>query len=327
VIRAFSGDPFLARRAFLTAAQGAAAEGRELVRLGDGFALQQLREALDQGGLFGVPQVVLDLDAAFSGRGNAATSERNAVLSMLEAAGDADVLVYDPSATPARQKRWRELGRLEHLPTPRFGHLVRWVKAELDSVGIASRGDVAGTLADLFGDDLPGIVAELEKLRVVDEVLTPERVVALVQRPAARNAFQLIDAVMAGDAALAFATLDALVQNGEPAIKIMAAFTWQVDLVAGCVGLRDDDPDIDQGRAAAALKANPYPTGKALAIAARLDEASLTTLVELAVAADAAMKSGADPDWQLQACVLASARLMAERAQGAARSPQRSQRP
>lgn len=312
MIRAFSGDAFLARRAFLAAARAASAAGAELVRLSDGLDAARVREALDQGGLFGAPVVVLDLDAAFSGQGGGATAERNAVMAALEsAAADAEVLAYDPAATPARQKRWRALGELEHLPTPRFGNLVRWVRAELDAAGIRCRGDVAGRLADLYGDDLPGIVAEIEKLRVLDETLDPDRVAALVQRPAARSAFDLIDAVMAGDAATALGVLDGLLQSGEAPIRIMAALTWQVDLVAGCVGLRSDEPDIDQGRAAALLKANPYPTGKALAIAARLDEGALAALVDRVVAADHAMKRGADPAWQLQACVLESARQMA----------------
>ena len=314
MIQVFSGDDFLAGRAFLAAVREAAEAGREVVRLDDDLTPGRLRQALDQGGLFGTPQVALDLGAAVSGQGSAATGERNALIAMLEAAGpDVDALVLDASATPARQKRWRALGALHHLPAPRYGNLVRWIRAELEGAGLQTRGDVAATLADLFGDDLPGVVAEITKLRVLDETLTPERTIELVRRPAARNAFQLIDAVMAGDAALAFDTLDALVQSGEPTIKIMAAFAWQVDLVAGCVALRDDDPDIDQGRAAAALKANPFPTGKALAIAARLDEAALRSLIGVVVAAEHAMKSGSDAAWHLEACVLQAARLMAGR--------------
>lgn len=311
MIRAFSGDAFLARRAFLEAVQSATVAGAELVRIGEDLDAALLQQALGQGGLFGAPVLALDLEAAFAGQGAAATAERNAVLDALEAAGAADVLVYDPGATPTRQKRWRSLGHLDHLPTPRYGNLVRWVRAELESAGIRSRGDVAARFADLFGDDLPGIVAEIDKLRVLDDELTPDRLTELVQRPAARSAFQLIDAVMAGDPRLAVEVLDTLLQSGEAPVKVMAALSWQVDLVAGCVALRSEEPDIDQGRAASQLKANPYPTGKALAIAARLDERSLTDLVERVVAADQAMKSGADPIWQLQACVLGSARQMA----------------
>jgi len=312
VIRVFSGDEFLAGRAFLAAVREAAEAGREVVRLDDDLTPGRLREALDQGGLFGTPQLALDLDAAITSKGAAAMGERNAVIALLEAAGpDADALVLDASATPARQKRWRAFGDLRHLPAPRYGNLVRWIRAELDAAGLRTRGDVAATLADLFGDDLPGVATEIAKLSVLDETLTPERATQLVRRPAARNAFQLIDAVMAGDAALAFDTLDALVQGGEPPIKVMAAFAWQVDLVAGCVALRDTDPDVDQAKAAAALKANPFPTGKALAIAARLDEAALRSLIDAVVAAEHAMKSGSDASWHLEACVLEAAHLMA----------------
>ena len=314
MVRVFSGDPFLAARAFADAVRQTSAElGLEVVRLGEALDEAELRHALAQGGLFGRPLLALDLDAAFAGA-SGATAERNALVKLLEAApDDACVLVLDAAATPARQRRWRSLGTLEHLPTPRYGNVVRWIRAELETLGLRTRGDVAATLADLFGEDLPGIAAELSKLRVLDEELTPRRVTELVQRPAARNAFQLIDAVMAGDAATAFATLDALLQAGEAPIRVMGALSWQVDLVAGCVGLRDDDPAIDQSRAAAILKASPYASGKALAIASRLDEADLRSLVEILVAADAAMKRGGDPVWHLHACVWRAARLMAAR--------------
>ncbi len=313
MIHVFSGDPFLAGRAFADAARALSAEhGGSVVRLAEGLDAGSVGEALDQGGLFGRPLLALDLDAAFTGAGSTATSARNAVIARLEAAPpDALVIVLDTAATTARQRRWRALGTLEQLSTPRYGKLVAWVRSELEGAGIRTSGDVAATLVDLFGDDLPGIAAELAKLRVLDEALTPERVTALAHRPAARNAFQLIDAVMAGDAALAFATLEALLQSGEAPVRIMAALTWQVDLVAGCVGLRDLDPDVDQARAGAALKASAYPAGKALAIAKRLDEAALTALIDTVVAADSAMKRGADPVWRLQACVLRAARLMA----------------
>lgn len=314
VIHVFSGDAFLAARAFANAVRETSRErGLEVVHLAEGLDEERLRAALAQGGLFGRPLLALDLDAAFAGA-SGATAERNALVALLEAApDDACVMVLDPAATPARQKRWRSLGRLEHVPTPRYGNLVRWVRTELEALGLRTRGDVAATLADLFGEDLPGIVAELSKLRVLDEELTPQRVTELVQRPAARNAFHLIDAVMAGDAATAFATLDALLQAGEPPIRVMGAFGWQVDLVAGCVGLRDADPAVDKDRAAAALKANPFATGKALAIAGRLDEAGLRSLIETVVAADTAMKRGGDAVWHLHACVWRAARLMAAR--------------
>lgn len=323
MVTVFSGDAFLAGRAFASAARDTAAQGGfELVRLSEGLDAASLREALGQGGLFGQPLLALDLDTAFAGMGSAATSERKALMKELEAVpAEVMVLVLDSAATPTRQRYWRTLGKLEHLPTPRYDNLVRWLRSELGAAGIRTRGDVAATLADLFGDDLPAIVAELSKLRVLDETLTPERVTELVHRPAARNAFQLIEAVMAGDAAKAFDTLDALLQSGEPPIRIMAAFTWQVDLVAACVGLRDGDPDVDKGRAAAALKTSPFPTGKALAIAARLDEAALSELVAAVVEAEVAMKRGADPVWRLQACVLRAARMMAARRAAPGRGP------
>jgi hypothetical protein len=73
-----------------------------------------VRESLGQGGLFGRVALFVDLDEAFAGAGQ--TAERTAVIDVLASfaegftAGVADAIVLDASATPARQKRWRDWG-------------------------------------------------------------------------------------------------------------------------------------------------------------------------------------------------------------------------
>jgi DNA polymerase III subunit delta len=316
MVRVYSGEPYLAGRAYRAAISAAIAGGAEVRRLGEGADAAALADALAQGGLFGPTTVALDLDEAFAGSGQAGTAARNAVVDLLAASPEHDVIVLDAAATPARLKRWRGFAEVRDEPAPRYGHLLRWVRDELQREGIATRGDVAGTLVDLFGDDVAGIASEIVKLRSLDERVDPERVRTLAHRPAARSAFDLIDAVVAGDAALALRLARDLLLAGEPPVRVMAAIGWQLDLVAGCVALRGGGP-VDESAAAKTLKTSPFPLRKALVVAERLDEASLRRLVEVFVAADTRMKVGGDPQWGLEACVLELAEVLGDRPRSA----------
>jgi DNA polymerase III subunit delta len=310
VLRTFAGDPFLARRAALRAIADLrhADPTLEVVRLDEDVQPRRVAEAVGQGGLFGRVALFLDLDEAFVGAGH--TAERNSVIDALAgaaavfAAGAAEGVVVDAAATEARQRRWRELGTLQVLPTPRYGNLVRWVGQELAAAGVAVRGDVALSLVDLFGDDLPGIAGEVTKLALLDGPITPERASTIAHRAAARSAFDLTDAIAAGDAALALRTARGLLEQGEAPVRVMAALTWQIDLVARCAALVFRDPAVAADAVARALKSSPYPTKKALAVARGLDEGAVADLVQRAVDADVAMKTGRDPNWALESAVL-----------------------
>ncbi len=311
-IRAFVGDSFLARRAARSALDEACGRAGvaldAVVRLGEGATAADVAEAMGQGGLFGPSIVWFDLDEAFAGAGH--TASRNAALSALEAPAEALIIALDASATPARQKRWRALGDLVALPTPRYAALNRWVAQELQAAGVAVKGDVAGALADAFGDDLPGVAGEVGKLALLGETITPERALDVAHRPASRSAFDVVDALAAGDAARALMLVRDLLEQGEAPIRVHAALAWHVDLVARCTALALRDPRVGKDEAARALGTSPYPTGRALEVARRLDEASLTAAVRATVEADVAMKTGRDPEWALESCVLALVRSL-----------------
>ncbi len=332
MVHVFVGDPFLARRSARAAlAEVAAAAGvgaASIRRFGEGITAEGLGDALGQGGLFGRVVAFLDLDEAFVGAGH--TAARNAVLDVLERADDAEVVVLDASATPARQKRWAALGQVVDQPTPRFGQRTRWLANELKAAGVVVRGDVAGALADAFGDDLPGLAGEVAKLAVLDGPITPERALDVAHRPAQRSAFDLVDTLAAGDAAAALALVRHLLEGGEPPVRVHAALAWHVDLVARCAALTLRDPLVGKDEAVRTLKTSPYPTGRALEVARGLDEPTLAAITAATVHADVAMKTGRDPAWALEACVLTLvARFGARKRAARQRAPNRTggQRP
>lgn len=303
MILSFSGDPFLATRAARRALRARGFSVHETTELGEGMNAAQVAQLAAQSGLFGQVALLLDFGAAF--RGQAGVKPRNEVLKVLESVSpETLVVVLDLDATPARQKTYGALGEHEALPTPRFNALTHWVKLELQAAGVEAEGDVPGTLADLFGEDLPGIAAEIQKLAVLDETLTSERVREIANRPAARDAFDLIEAVSAADARRALLICRSLIAQGEAPARVLGALTWQYTLVARCVALREGRARVDAGLVAQTLKVKPFVAQKALALAKPLDEAGLKRVLKSLLKADVAMKTGKDEVWALESLAL-----------------------
>jgi DNA polymerase III subunit delta len=323
VILIFSGDPFLARRAARAALAERGVGSTDIVAFGEGLELAEVERAATQGGLFGQVALFLDFDEAFTGQ--AGVKPRNDAVALLELLGRrALAVVLDSGATPARQKRYRALGTLAHLPTPRFERLPRWVASELEGAGVRYEREVPQALADLFGEDPAAIASEVAKLAVLDETVSAERVRVLANRPAARNAFDLIERIVEGDRAGAVGIARNLVERGEAPQRVFGALAWQFGLVARAVALRDAEPGVDAGRAASALGAHPTAARRALAIAEHFDETGLRRALHVLLEADGRAKSGGDPEWALEGAVLTLAGFFPPRgvrAQGSASGP------
>ncbi len=303
MILAFSGDPFLAARASRRALRARGFRAEATTELGEGMTGAEVAQLAAQSGLFGAVALLLDFDAAFTGQ--AGVKPRNEVVKALsEVPPDPLIVVLDSGATASRQKTYATLGEHKHLPTPRFNALASWARGELKSEGVSFESDVPDTLADLFGEDLPGIAAEVQKLAVLDETLTSARVRDISNRPAARDAFGFIDALIQGDALAALFTLRSLVSQGEAPPRILGALSWQFGLVARCVGLREGRGRIDAGGVAGALKVKPFVAQKALGIAQHLDETRLLGVLDKLLEADVAMKTGGDGVWALERLAL-----------------------
>lgn len=310
MILTFSGDPFLARRAAREALRERGVAASEVVAFGEGMEATEIERAASQGGLFGQVALFLDFDEAFVGQ--TGVKPRNDVVDGLGRVDEgALIVVLDSTATPARQKRYRSLGALTHLPTPRFEGLPRWVAGELRAAGVRFQRDVPQTLADLFGEDPAAIASEVLKLAALDETVSAERVRALANRPAARNAFDLIERIVAGDAAGALLIARGLLERGEAPQRIFGALTWQFSLVAKAVGWLGSEDAVDVRRAGQALGAHPAAARRALKLAERFDEEGLRRTLHVLLDADRRGKSGGDPEWALEGAVLKLSRAFA----------------
>lgn len=309
MILSFSGDEFLARRAARAALAKLGVSPSSVTELAEGLTAKALLEHASQGGLFGRAALLLDFEAAFQGQEG--VKPRNEVMKALGEVGEGAVVVaLDPSATPARQKAWQALGEHQHLAMPRRDRLADWVAAELKAAGVDFEPGVPGYLAEVYGEDAAGIASEVTKLAALDERLTPERVKAVVNREATRNAFDMIERIAAGDAPGAVAISRRLIESGEAVPRVFGALTWQFMLVAKAAGLRAraGGGRIGGAQAASVLGAAPYAAEKALALAAKLDEDAVAGALRELLAADVAAKSGRDQALALEAAVIGLAR-------------------
>ncbi|MEX2534834.1 MAG: DNA polymerase III subunit delta [Trueperaceae bacterium] len=310
MILSFSGDPFLVARAARRALREQGLRADEVHELGEGLDPETVVRQGSQGGLFGRVGLLLDFDLAFSGK--AGVKPRSDTIEALAAIPPETVVaVLDQTASAPRQKRYRQLGVHQHLPTPRFGALLQWVRTELQEVGVRFDRDVPETLVDLFGEDLPGITSEINKLQVLDEQLSDGRVREIAGRLAARGAFDLIDAISRGSAARALEICDSLTSQGEAPARVLAALNWQYGVVARCVAMRETRPRVGEGEVARELGVKPFVAKKTLGIATRLDERRLRSVLSALLDADRAMKSGRGEHFALEALTLKLCELFA----------------
>ena len=308
MIMAFSGDPFLVNRAARRVLRARGFRPEEVTELGEGMVAAEVAQVAAQSGLFGNVALLLDFDAAFKGQGG--VKPRNQAIKALETVPeDVFVVVLDANASASRQKTYANLGEHHAHPTPRFGGLTQWIRQELKAANVDADKDVPDALADLFGEDLPSIAAEVQKLAVLDEQLSAMRVRDIVNRPASRDAFDFIESTAKGDAAAALRTCRSLLAQGEAPQRVLGALTWQYTLVARCVGLREGRAQTDAGLIAKTLKVKPFVAKKALAIAKHLDESSLRLALGFILDADVAAKTGKDEVLALESLALRLAGL------------------
>jgi DNA polymerase III subunit delta len=303
MIAAFSGDPFLASRAARRHLKAKGFRNEEITELSEGMTGEQVAQLAAQSGLFGQVALLLEFDAAF--KGQAGVKPRNEVIKTLEhIPQDTLVVVLDLEASESRQKTYKSLGENYHYPTPRFSALTHWIRQELTEEKVRFQKDVPDTLADLFGEDLPSIASEVQKLAVLDEELSGQQVREIVNRPAARDAFNFIEATANGNASEALSVCKSLLAQGEAPARVLGALTWQYNLVARCVALREDRSRVDPGLVTQTLKVKPFVAQKALAIAAKLNEGGLRKVLTYILEAEVAMKTGKDEVWALESLAL-----------------------
>ena len=283
---AFSGHAFLAEELAREVLAKRGLNLRDLPRVGGDDVKAETLAPLLAPSLFGDSAVFIDL----SGVKVAAP-----LLDLLAKSG-ATVALLDPSPSAARLKLYEAQGEHHASPAPaRVGDVAGWVAKRAQAMRLKLDREAALYLAEVFGADLAGIVAELNKLELLDaQVLSRETVARVVGLEAPGDSFAMLGAATSGRPAEALGQLRRLLASGEDPFKLMGAVVWQYSLVARTVALLAGGERVTEALAAQRLNVKPYPARKALEVARRLNEARIRAHLGRILEADQAMKRGLD---------------------------------
>jgi DNA polymerase-3 subunit delta len=288
MVVAFTGDPFLAREALLEEARL-----RGLTRFTEPTP-EALAQALSPG-LFGGAGAMLDLREV-------GEAEWKALKPLLEGVPEeVAVLLLDPKPTTARAAFYRTRERRD-FPTPKGKDLVRHLENRAKRLGFRLPAGVAQYLAGLEAD-LEALERELEKLALLPPPLTLEKVERVVALKPPVTGFQLVGAVLEGNAKEAFRRLRALREEGEEPLRVLGALSWQYALLARAWMLLKENPRPKE-EDLARLEAHPFAARKALERAKGLGLEELKRALDLLMAAEERAKGGKDPWLALEEAVL-----------------------
>lgn len=210
------------------------------------------------------------------------------------------VLVLDLEKKPdARRKAWKELEKRATIvacddPSPR--ELERWVEEQAEARGLRIGREAVTYLITELGPDLRRLANELEKLSLYagKEKLDLETIATLLGRGKAQHVFKFIDAVGAGDATQALRQLGRLMDEGEPALRILALvdrLVGQLRVAYEVRGAGRRGPSL-----ASLLRLPPAAARRVAENAGRFDEASLEKAVIAVSETDRILKSSRLPD-------------------------------
>ncbi|MGY2893763.1 DNA polymerase III subunit delta [Deinococcus sp. UYEF24] len=286
MLLAFSGHAFLAEE---LARETLAARGlslRDLPRLGGDEVRAETAAPLLAPSLFGDAALLIDLSGVKIAAG---------FMELLVKSG-ATVVLLDPSPTAARLKLYDAQGEHHVSPAPvKAGDVAGWVAKRAQGMRLKLDRGAAQYLAEVFGPDLAGIVAELNKLTLMDDApLSRETVARVVGLEAPGDSFAMLGAATSGRPAEALGQLRRLLASGEDPFKLMGAVVWQYSLVARTVALLENGERVTESLAAQRLNIKPFPAKKALEVARRLNEAKIRAHLGRILEADQAMKRGLD---------------------------------
>lgn len=210
------------------------------------------------------------------------------------------VLVLDLEKKPdARRKAWKELEKNATVvtcdaPSPR--ELEGWVQEQAEARKLRLGRESVSYLITEFGTDLRRLAGELEKLSLYagKEKLDLETIATVLGRGKAQHVFKFIDAVAAGDATQALRQLGRLMDEGEPALRILAL----LDRLVGQLRMASEARATGRrGSSLASILKMPPPAARRLAEnAARFDERALDRALSAVAETDRILKSSRLPE-------------------------------
>lgn len=221
---------------------------------------------------------------------------------VLARAGDG-LLIFGLHGTP--DKRLKPVKRVLSVAQAQvFDQIAPWeterllkhVRTQAAQMDLRIDGTTARVLADAVGNDTRRLVAELTKLKVLgSEPLTPELVQGLVDCQT-QSALQIADSLRRGNLTAALITLNDLLTQHEPPLRLLATLIRQFYLWVQTKTLEHDpDPMV-----ATIANLNPYRVKYLKQDVKRVSLAQLHQTLSELLRVEVALKEGADPRLALE---------------------------
>jgi DNA polymerase-3 subunit delta len=188
------------------------------------------------------------------------------------------------------KKHHRAWIRLYRLPRER--ELPRWIRQRAEEKGGTISSEAVSLLAALVGADLRLLDQEIEKLLLYADgrQVTSDDVQALVSHARETSIFDLVDCVGRRQTDRALQLLHRLLEDGEPALYLLAMLARQIRILIQVAELQERG--LTPKEVARRLKLHPYVVEKGLAQARNFDLAQLESAHERLVKTDWAIKTG-----------------------------------
>jgi DNA polymerase-3 subunit delta len=296
-------EELLAERAVAAAVSAASARlgpgtSVEEVRAGglpDGFAMGLATASLFGGGRVVVVQEADGLDGP----------AREAVLALAADPASSTAVVLRAAAPGRQGKFFKDVQ--QHAATVLVARLkpserTSWLRAEVRRLGRKADEQAVSALLDTVGQDLRELAGAVAKLHVAvppPTVLTAAHVAEYLAQTADRGIFELTDAVFAADAATALDRLDALMDQGEDAIRLLGFIASQLRLLLRVA----DHPELSKAEVAGLLGGGvrDWQVDRARRQLRRFRPGDLHRALDLIAESDAHIRNGtASPRWLLE---------------------------
>jgi len=167
-------------------------------------------------------------------------------------------------------------GECRDYPAPKPWELPRWVAGQARELGLSIDKEAARALVDTAGPSQQRLSRELEKLALAvhpHTAITAEDVAENASGAAAPKAYDLADAVAAGDVRMAIALGEELLASGERPAGLVFPVARSLRQVHGAVRLLE--AGASEKQAAGTLGMPPWLAKKTLAKAKGADRAAL----------------------------------------------------
>ncbi len=179
-------------------------------------------------------------------------------------------------------------------------------------------------LIERVGQDLRRLMGEMDKLEAFAQgggkaTLSAEDVAAVMGRGMAQPLYKLADALAARRTASALEVMAGLLEEGEPALRILATLHRSLRQVRGAKALQARRAPRDE--MVRRLQIPPFKVGDVLEAAGRWSEAELSRAMKALGQADRRVKTGAAADVALTAAVVEACGIRGSGAAGVEARP------